>query len=178
MLPYIRGRKGGILAVDLGLAAIAQLLLVYVLLRFRNPDDIIEIVSFSILVAAPALFLVQAHSQVWHRVSMPDLIALVQAAGIVATAVGIASLMRFANDTSIRLLIGTLIILTAAWSGPRVLTRLSPRQVAATPGNHSGHQQPHTQDGFQVRTIMPAPLILCLFRCQLRPSPIRPPAFC
>jgi len=124
MLPYIRGRKGGILAVDLGLAAIAQLLLVYVLLRFRNPDDIIEIVSFSILVAAPALFLVQAHSQVWHRVSMPDLIALVQAAGIVATAVGIASLMRFANDTSIRLLIGTLIILTAAWSGPRVLVRL------------------------------------------------------
>ena len=88
MLPNLVGRKGGILLIDLCLATVAQLILFAILLRFRNSTDIAELTSLSVILAAPALVMAQAHSQVWHRVSMPDLLALVKAAAFVALGAG------------------------------------------------------------------------------------------
>lgn len=124
MLPNIAGRKGAILSIDLLLAGIALLLLQLVLFNFKQYDLVLLLTAVTMAIAAPALYLVQAHSQIWQRVSMPDLLALLAASAATAALIAIFSLTIYPAWVAIRVFLGTGVMLTAAWSGPRLLYRL------------------------------------------------------
>lgn len=114
---------GILLLIDLLLAAIGDAMLLIVL-NFSAFDNALAVFVVTLLAAIPALLAVRAHLQVWQHVALSDLLGIVIAAGMVATTAAIYSLIAFNPRAAAAVFVGTAVMMTCAWSAPRLLFRL------------------------------------------------------
>lgn len=118
------GRKRISIAIDMIAAAAALYLLVRGLVRVTNPAIIAEIMAAGLIVCLFALLVREAHRQVWHRVSLGDVIDLAGAAAIGAIGASIAMWALVNPIAASRVIIGGPFMLLCAWAGPRMFARL------------------------------------------------------
>lgn len=143
------GRKPLLLLTDLMLAVTAMIVLQFGLLNFKHFEDAVYLTSIGAAAALCSLYLVKTHMQVWRCVSLLDLLALVGAAAATALVIAAAS-FRLEPPPAMgglgfaaRLLLGSLVMLVAGWSAPRLLYRLWEEwQAPARPGETVAEAEP------------------------------------
>ncbi len=123
-LHHLLRRKRYMWGIDIVSAVIAQTVLLVVILHGRDEGPVVRLLAATAFCSAVLLLVFRAHRQIWTRVALADIVQLVKVAALVAVIVGVASWWEFGPQAPVRVALGSVSVLAAAWIGPRMLARL------------------------------------------------------
>lgn len=117
-------RKRYVLLADILLAVLAESFLLYVVLHGRDEGPMIRLIAATGAISAVVLLFFGIYRQLWTRVSLRDVVALLYAAAATSLLVGLGSALEFGGEAPARVGVGSMMFIAAAWIAPRMLARL------------------------------------------------------
>jgi FlaA1/EpsC-like NDP-sugar epimerase len=117
-------RKRFVLLADIVLAVAAETFLLYVVLHGRDDWPMVRLIAATAVISAAVLLGFRIYRQLWTRVSLRDVVALLYAAVAASVLIALASIIEFGGEAPARVGIGSLMFIAAAWIAPRMLARL------------------------------------------------------
>ncbi len=117
-------RKRFVLLADILLAMVAEAFLLYVVLHGRDDGPMIRLVAATAVISAAVLLGFRIYRQLWTRVSLRDVVALLYASATASALIALVSIVEFGGEAPARVGIGSLMFIAAAWIAPRMLARL------------------------------------------------------